>query len=113
MEETKQMIDARIAELKAESEKLNAGSEEYERIQKAIAELLKIRAQLDKTELVMDTKTREGWKDRIVSIATTAFSVAFPLWVYSHLWDKGLQFETDGYISSSSVKSIIPKFKFF
>lgn len=113
MDETKQMIDARIRILEEGLKTMTPGSEGYESVTSAIAELLKIRAQLDKDELSAVTTAEEGKKDRWVKIGTTAFSVTLPLFVYSLLWRQGLRFEKDGFVSSSSVKNLFQRFKFF
>jgi len=113
MEETKKLIDRRIEILEAGLKDLTPGSEGYESVSSAIAELLKIRSEIDKNELASTTTVEEGRKDRWTKIGTTAFSVTLPLFVYSLLWKRGLKFEEEGYVSSTSVKNLFQRFKFF
>ena len=113
MNETREMIDRRIAILESALEQLAPGSEEYDAIESSIAEMLKLRAQIDKDETSSAVTADEGRKDRIVRIGTTIFSVGLPLVVYSALWKKGLAFEENGVVTSSSVKNLFQRFRFF
>lgn len=111
--ETKELIDRRIEILEAGISDLTPGTEEYKMMADAIAELIKIRASIEKDEADSVTTTVEAKKDRWTRIGTTAFSVLAPLGVYSILWRQGLKFEKDGYVSSTSVKNLFQRFKFF
>jgi len=113
MSETKDMIDRRIEILETGLQGLTPGTEEYEMMVNAITELIKIRASIEKDETSAVAATEEAKKDRWTRIGTTVFSVVLPLSVYSVLWKQGLKFEKDGYVSSSSVKNLFQRFKFF
>lgn len=99
---TRSMIDKRIQELEEDLKSLTPGTEEYERVEKSISELLKTRMQIDAC-----------LTNRFAQIGATIFSVSLPLYVYSKLWDRGLKFEESGYVSSTSVKNLFQRFKFF
>lgn len=113
MNETKEIIDRRIAVLEKALEQLTPGSKEYTMVAASIANLLKIRAQIDANELEAATTAEQGKKDRFVRIGTEVLGVTLPLAVYALLWKQGLRFEKDGYIGSNSVKNLFQRFKFF
>lgn len=113
MDETKKLIDDRIRILEQGIEGLKPGTDEYQAMQSAIAEMIKTRAQIDKDDATLAATAEEAKKDRAVRIGTSIFSVITPLAVYSALWKQGLRFEKEGYVSSASVKNLFQRFKFF
>lgn len=113
MEETLRLLDERIKILEDGLTLLTPGSEEYDRMERSLAELIKIRAQVAKDDSSNETDIRERKKDRWVRIGIAGAEITIPLLVYSILWKQGLAFEKDGYISSSSVKNLVQRFKFF
>lgn len=113
MDETREMIDRRIEILEESIKELTPGSDEYESMQNAIAEMLKLRAQLDHDEVTAENTKADNMKDRVARVATTVFSVCLPLGVYTILWKKGLKFEETGSITSSSMRNLVQRFKFF
>lgn len=115
-ETTKAMVDERIEILQEEIEKLEPGTEEYERVELAIADLLTLRAQIDKDRIMSEESNKvikEERLSRIVRVVMSGVEVLVPLAVYSVLWHQGLAFEKDNYVSSASVKNLFQRFKFF
>lgn len=113
MEETLQMIDDRIRILSDALTKLTPGSDEYDLVQKNLTELIKLRANISGQQIANETEIREKKKDRWVRIAIAGAEISIPLFVYSRLWKQGLQFEKEGIISSTSVKNLFQRFRFF
>lgn len=113
MEETLKLIDDKIRILEKALTELTPGSDEYDLVQKNMTELIKLRASISEKQIANEIDVREKRKDRWVRIGIAGAEISIPLVVYSILWKQGLKFEETGYVSSSSVRNLFQKFKFF
>jgi hypothetical protein len=113
MEETLKLIDDRIGILEEALTVLAPGSNEFDLVQKQITELIKLRASISEKEIANEIDVREKRKDRWTRVVIAGAEISIPLIVYSKLWKQGLAFEKEGILTSTSVKNLFQRFKFF